>query len=106
VAALAVAGLPVDLDVLHAGRDSDAVRWDEPPRAPGWVVNGHCARTAAGDALPKGLRPATGAPPLHISGGPAGPAAAGVPTPGAAAVSAGAGLPNGLAPGDIAVVAE
>ena len=105
VAALAVAGLAVDLGALHAGRDSDSVRWDEPPRAAGWVVNGHCARTAAGDPLPKGLRPATEAPPLHIGGGSAAASAA-VPLPGAAPVPSGNGLSNGLAPGDIAVVAE
>src|SRR5690606_40548397 len=101
VADLAVAGLPVDLAALHRGRDSDPARWDDPPRAPGWVVNGHCARTAAGDPLPKGLRPATGAPALHIGGGPA-PATA--PPPGG--VPAGDALPNGLVPGDVTVVAE
>ncbi len=102
VADLAVAGLPVDLAALHAGRDSDPARWDDPPRAPGWVVNGHCARTAAGDPLPKGLRPATGAPPLHIAGTVA-PAAGPLPGP---MTSTGDALPNGLAPGDVAVVAE
>ena len=105
VADLAVAGVAVDLAALHAGRDSDPVRWDDPPRAPGWVVNGHCARTAAGAPLPKGLRPASGAPPIHIGTAltPAAPSAPG-PVDGSSAPAA--ALPDGLAAGDVAVVAE
>ena len=62
VARLVVAGVPVDLDALHAGRGCRPERWDSPPRRPGWIVNGHFVRTAAGDPLPKGLRPAGEAP--------------------------------------------
>ena len=69
LAQLAVAGVPVDVDALHAGRGSDPARWDDPPRKPGWIVNGHCARTAAGDSLPKGLNPAYDAPPIHLGEG-------------------------------------
>ena len=108
VADLAVAGVAVDLAALHTGRDSDPARWDDPPRAPGWVVNGHCARTATGEPLPKGLRPATGAPPIQLGGATApvaAPTPAGTATAGPAA-PAGTGLPDGLAAGDVAVVAE
>lgn len=69
LARLAVAGVPVDVDALHAGRGSDPGRWDDPPRKPGWIVNGHCARTAAGDSLPRGLHPASEAPPIHLGAG-------------------------------------
>ena len=98
VARLAVSGVPVDLGALHAGRDSLPSRWDEPPRPPGWIVNGHFVRTAAGDPLPKGLRPAYEAPAITIGDG-TGPIA---PAPDAP----GAGLPDGTTPGDVAVVTE
>ena len=102
-----MAGVAVDLAALHAGRDSDPARWDDPPRAPGWVVNGHCARTAAGDPLPKGLRPASGAPPIHVGAGTTPVAAAAPSVGGAGTVGPPAGgLPDGLAAGDVAVVAE
>jgi hypothetical protein len=73
LARLAVAGTTVDIDILHTGRDSDPTRWDNPPRKPGWIVNGHCARTAAGDSLPKGLKPATETPPIHLAASAGGP---------------------------------
>jgi acyl transferase domain-containing protein len=71
LARLAVAGVPVDVAALHAGRGARPERWADPPRKPGWIINGHFARTAGGASLPKGLRPATEAPPFHIAGGPA-----------------------------------
>jgi hypothetical protein len=96
VARLAVSGVPVDIGALHAGRDSLPSRWDDPPRPPGWVVNGHFARTAAGDPLPKGLRPADEAPVITI----------GDRTAPIAPAASDTGLPDGTRPGDIAVVTE
>ena len=76
LARLAVAGVAVDTAALHTGRDSDPARWEDPPQAPGWVVNGHFARTAGGDPLPKGLRPAHAAPVLSLGNGHHDPTAA------------------------------
>lgn len=109
VARLVVAGLPVDLDVLHSGRGSQPERWDSPPRRPGWVVNGHFVRTAAGDPLPKGLRPAGEAPRIRLADAAADPAAPGMPLPAAAAAPGPAGAVGAAgAPstGELAVVAE
>jgi hypothetical protein len=93
VARLVVAGLPVDLDALHAGRGSRPERWDSPPRRPGWIVNGHFVRTAAGDPLPKGLRPAGEAPRIRLADPAAAPAGA-------------AGAAGAPSTGELAVVAE
>ncbi len=93
LARLAVAGVPVDLAALHAGRDSRPDRWTDPPRPPGWVVNGHFVRTAAGDPLPKGLRPAHAAPTLRLGNGHA-------PAPPADAP------PASLSDGELAAVTE
>jgi acyl transferase domain-containing protein len=71
LARLAVAGVGVELAALHEGRDSRPERWVDPPPAPGWVVNGHFVRTAAGEPLPKGLRPAHAAPVLDLTPSPA-----------------------------------
>ncbi|MHB9864003.1 SDR family NAD(P)-dependent oxidoreductase [Streptomyces sp. YIM S03343] len=58
LARLAVAGLPVRTGWLLRGRDAvDAVRTPVPKR-PGWTVDGHLVRTAAGDLLPGALAPA------------------------------------------------
>jgi acyl transferase domain-containing protein/NAD(P)H-dependent flavin oxidoreductase YrpB (nitropropane dioxygenase family)/NADP-dependent 3-hydroxy acid dehydrogenase YdfG len=56
LAELAVAGVPVEPEPLFAGRATvvPAVA----PRRAGWTVDGHLVRTAAGDYLPGGLRPA------------------------------------------------
>jgi acyl transferase domain-containing protein len=89
LARLAVAGVAVDLAALHAGRDTDPARWEDPPRPPGWIVNGHFVRTAAGEPLPKGLRPAHAAPTLSL-----GTEAAAPP------------LPASLSDGELAVVTE
>jgi hypothetical protein len=67
LAQLAVAGVPVDLAALHTGRGSDPERWNDPPRRPGWIVNGYCARVATGESLPKGLRPADEAPTIRLA---------------------------------------
>jgi acyl transferase domain-containing protein len=63
----AVAGTQVDLDTLHAGRDSRPDRWDHPRRRAGWVVNGHLVRTADGNCLPGGARPASEAPLIPLT---------------------------------------
>ncbi|HET8618878.1 MAG TPA: beta-ketoacyl synthase N-terminal-like domain-containing protein [Acidimicrobiales bacterium] len=95
---LAVAGVAVDTAALHTGRDSDPARWEDPPRAPGWVVNGHFARTAGGDPLPKGLRPAHAAPALSLGNGHHDPTAAPQPLAGGQAAA--------LSDGELAVVTE
>jgi acyl transferase domain-containing protein len=63
---LAAAGVEVDLAALHEGRGSRPELWDDPPRRPAWIVNGHYARAASGDSLPKGLHPADEAPLLRF----------------------------------------
>ncbi|MFE3055843.1 SDR family NAD(P)-dependent oxidoreductase [Nocardia sp. NPDC059239] len=55
---LAVAGVPVDPTPLFHGRDATTVSTSAVPRRPGWFVNGHLIRTAAGQYLPGALRPA------------------------------------------------
>ncbi|MFJ8105701.1 SDR family oxidoreductase [Streptomyces sp. NPDC096132] len=58
LAQLAVAGLPVRTGWLLRGRGAvDAVRTPVPKR-PGWTVDGHLVRTAAGALLPGALAPA------------------------------------------------
>ncbi|MEV1084644.1 SDR family NAD(P)-dependent oxidoreductase [Streptomyces sp. NPDC050211] len=58
LAQLAVAGQPVRTAWLLRGRDAvDAVRTPAPKR-PGWTVDGHLVRTAAGELLPGALAPA------------------------------------------------
>ncbi|MDX6356945.1 MAG: hypothetical protein QOF98_3848, partial [Streptomyces sp.] len=58
LAELAVAGLPVRTGWLFQGRDAvDAARTPVPKR-PGWTVDGHLVRTAAGALLPGALAPA------------------------------------------------
>ena len=95
-----MAGVPVDLATLHAGRGSDPARWNDPPRRPGWIVNGHCARSATGDPLPNGVHPAHEAPAITLS-----PPGAPAPQP-AAAAAAGTPPNGGLGPNEIAVVTE
>ncbi len=58
LAELAVAGVPVDPAELFHGRDAHPVSVSVVPRRPGWVVNGHLAKTTDGQYLPGGLRPA------------------------------------------------
>jgi hypothetical protein len=80
---LALEGVEIDTAALFAGRGAEPVRWTEPARAPGWIVNGHYARQANGSDLPKGLRPATQAPALSFGDG----GSAGLPTGDVAVVS-------------------
>jgi acyl transferase domain-containing protein/NAD(P)-dependent dehydrogenase (short-subunit alcohol dehydrogenase family) len=58
LAELAVAGVPVDPTALFHGRDARPVSALMVPRRPAWVVNGHVVKTAEGQYLPGGLRPA------------------------------------------------
>jgi hypothetical protein len=107
LARLAVSGVDVDLDLeaLHTGRDARAEGWTDPPTKPRWIVNGHYARAASGDSLPKGLHPAYEAPQFHIAGGP--PVAAVAPV--AAGVNGngtGTGEAGGLSAAETAVVME
>ncbi|HEX5144714.1 MAG TPA: SDR family NAD(P)-dependent oxidoreductase [Mycobacterium sp.] len=58
LAELAVAGVPVDPAELFHGRDARTVSLPATPRRPGWLVNGYLVKTADGQHLPGGLRPA------------------------------------------------
>ncbi len=58
LAELAVAGVPVDPTALFHGRDVRTVSASAVPGRPAWVVNGHAVKTADGQYLPGGLRPA------------------------------------------------
>ncbi|MDQ4102916.1 MAG: SDR family oxidoreductase, partial [Actinomycetota bacterium] len=58
LAELAAAGVPVDPAALFHGRDAHRVSMSDVPRRPGWVINGHLVKTADGQYLPGGLRPA------------------------------------------------
>ncbi|MCG6493961.1 type I polyketide synthase [Kitasatospora sp. A2-31] len=62
LAELAVAGVPVRTGRLLRGRDAVEAGRAEAPRRPGWVVDGHLVRTAAGDLLPGALAPARRVP--------------------------------------------
>ncbi|WP_030326515.1 type I polyketide synthase [Streptomyces sp. NRRL B-3229] len=58
LAQLVVAGVPLSAGRLFQGRDAvDATRTPAPAR-PGWTVDGHLVRTAAGELLPGALAPA------------------------------------------------
>ncbi|MFJ7590675.1 SDR family NAD(P)-dependent oxidoreductase [Streptomyces sp. NPDC097617] len=56
VAELMAAGVAVAPQALFRGRTSRLP--DRAPRRPGWLVDGHLVRTAAGEPVPGGLRPA------------------------------------------------
>jgi malonyl CoA-acyl carrier protein transacylase len=58
LAELAVAGVPVDPAELFQGRDARLVPATAAARRPGWRVNGHLIKTADGNHLAGGLRPA------------------------------------------------
>jgi acyl transferase domain-containing protein/NAD(P)H-dependent flavin oxidoreductase YrpB (nitropropane dioxygenase family) len=58
LAELAVSGVSVDVEPLFLGRDAAMVSASAVPRRAGWMVNGHLVRTADGQFLPGGLRPA------------------------------------------------
>ncbi|MFI5669471.1 SDR family NAD(P)-dependent oxidoreductase [Streptomyces sp. NPDC051704] len=55
LAELAAAGVPITPEPLFRGRT--AALPDRAPRRPGWLVDGHLTRTAAGTPVPGGLRP-------------------------------------------------
>ncbi|MEA2900796.1 MAG: hypothetical protein QOH36_683 [Actinomycetota bacterium] len=58
LAELAVAGVPVDVEPLVAGRARVVTTADVPSR-PGWLVDGHLVRRSDGQPLVGGLLPAT-----------------------------------------------
>ncbi|MFJ5264828.1 SDR family NAD(P)-dependent oxidoreductase [Streptomyces sp. NPDC088387] len=58
LARLAVSGLPVRTGWMFHGRDAVDAAGTPAPRRPGWTVDGHLVRTAAGDLLPGALAPA------------------------------------------------
>jgi acyl transferase domain-containing protein/NAD(P)H-dependent flavin oxidoreductase YrpB (nitropropane dioxygenase family) len=62
LAELAVAGVAVDAEPLWRGRQVRTVSVATAPRQPGWLLNGHLVRTAAGTPLAGGLQPMTAAP--------------------------------------------
>ena len=57
LAELAVAGVPVDVEPLLAGRARVVAAADVPTR-PGWLVDGHLVRRSDGESIVGGLRPA------------------------------------------------
>ncbi|WP_442816289.1 SDR family NAD(P)-dependent oxidoreductase [Streptomyces sp. NBC_01233] len=56
LAELTSAGVPVAPEALFRGRTTRLP--ERAPRRPGWLVDGHLVRTAAGTPVPGGLRPA------------------------------------------------
>ncbi|HKR51096.1 MAG TPA: SDR family oxidoreductase [Pseudonocardiaceae bacterium] len=68
LAELAVAGVPVDPTALFQGRDAQPVSASMVPRRPAWVVSGHVVKTADGQYLPGGLRPARQLTTRHSAG--------------------------------------
>ena len=62
LAELAAAGVAVDAEPLWRGRQVRTVSRADVGRQPGWLLNGHLVRTAAGTPLAGGLQPMTAAP--------------------------------------------
>ncbi|HWG25633.1 SDR family oxidoreductase [Actinospica sp.] len=59
IAALAVAGVPLNTGWLFEGRDARDADTEKPAPRPGWTVDGHLVRTAKdGACVPGGLAPA------------------------------------------------
>ncbi|MFE3996602.1 SDR family NAD(P)-dependent oxidoreductase [Streptomyces goshikiensis] len=56
LAELVAAGVPIAPEALFRGRTAPLP--DRAPRRPGWLVDGHLVRDAAGAPVPGGLRPA------------------------------------------------
>src|SRR5690606_9166697 len=94
-----------------------ARRWTQPPRPAGWVVNGHLVRTASGEVVAGGLRPASTVPhppaggwSRRPGGGPGSasgqvpPAAPLAPAAGSAGAAAGLAALAGGAPADQVLV--
>jgi malonyl CoA-acyl carrier protein transacylase len=74
LAALAVAGVPVQTHRLFAGRDAVDVTGVDPPKPASWTVNGHLVRTLDGATVPGGLAPARILPEAIMNGTPPAPA--------------------------------
>ncbi|MEU9026519.1 SDR family NAD(P)-dependent oxidoreductase [Streptomyces sp. NPDC048383] len=74
LARLAVAGLPVVTDWMFRGRDAVDIDRTAAPRRPGWTVDGHLVRTAAGDTLPGALAPARRVVEIPVTTNPGQPA--------------------------------
>ncbi|MEU1308101.1 SDR family oxidoreductase [Streptomyces cinnamoneus] len=73
LARLAVSGgVQVDAEALFAGRDAVVAEPARTPERPGWIVDGHLVRTADGELLPGGMRPARRIAPLTPAPGGAG----------------------------------
>ncbi len=68
LAELAVIGVDIDTAVLVDGRTRPVRLADLPIRAPGWTLDGHLARTAAGDVVAGSLQPANELPALGSIG--------------------------------------
>ncbi|MFF4365007.1 SDR family NAD(P)-dependent oxidoreductase [Streptomyces sp. NPDC001594] len=73
LAELVAAGVPVDPEALFRGRTRRLP--ERAPNRPGWLVDGHLVRTAAGAPVPGGLHPARRLPlptpvPATAPGGP------------------------------------
>ncbi|WSW02274.1 SDR family NAD(P)-dependent oxidoreductase [Streptomyces sp. NBC_01006] len=86
LAELAAAGVPIIPEPLFRGRTTRLP--DRAPRRPGWLVDGHLVRTAAGTPIPGGLQPPrrieAPVPPSAAVPGPSWPTAPGLQaTPGA-----------------------
>ena len=59
---LAVLGVPVDAAALFSGRDAALIGEGEPPRRPGWIIEGPLIRDSSGRPLPGALQPAPAQP--------------------------------------------
>ncbi|MFE3604818.1 SDR family NAD(P)-dependent oxidoreductase [Streptomyces goshikiensis] len=85
LAELVAAGVPIAPEALFRGRTAPLP--DRAPRRPGWLVDGHLVRDAAGAPVPGGLRPAR---PVSAPATP--------PWPHPARDTAGTPAPDGLRP--------
>ncbi|MBO0819723.1 MAG: acyltransferase domain-containing protein, partial [Nocardiopsaceae bacterium] len=99
LAELIAAGVEVNPEPLFAQRAAPvpADRVSAPPRRPPWTINGHLVRTADGQPVAGGLRPATQAPRLSLAAPAAGVPANGIPAASIPAISgpAASALANG-----------
>ncbi|MFG2710598.1 SDR family NAD(P)-dependent oxidoreductase [Streptomyces goshikiensis] len=106
LAELAAAGVPIAPEALFRGRTAPLP--DRAPRRPGWLVDGHLVRDAAGAPVPGGLRPARrvsapAAPPgAHPAPAPSTPTTRsephGMTPPGSSPHAEANGMPHGALP--------